>query len=97
MTEASCSRRLSATPRTEARAGRQEVGGYLSKDEKLGGWHLVPARLQGREVVAVSPNEHEPLPAYFIELTFSEGRVVSIKDFRYVPYIATDARLVSGR
>jgi RNA polymerase sigma factor (sigma-70 family) len=30
-------------------------------------------------------------PAYFILLDFEEGRVTSIRDFRYVPYIATEA------
>jgi RNA polymerase sigma-70 factor, ECF subfamily len=30
-------------------------------------------------------------PSYFILLGFAEGRVVSIRDFRYVPYIAQEA------
>jgi hypothetical protein len=30
-------------------------------------------------------------PAYFILLTFEDGRVTSIRDFRYVPYIAAEA------
>jgi len=30
-------------------------------------------------------------PAYFILLDFEDGRVTSIRDFRYVPYIATEA------
>jgi RNA polymerase sigma factor (sigma-70 family) len=79
------------------RNGRQEVGGYFGNYEKFGGWYLVPAWLEGHEVVAVFPSETEPLPAYFIELAFSEGRLASIKDFRYVPYIAADARLVCPR
>jgi len=79
------------------RNGRQEVSGYFGNYEQLGGWHLVPAWLEGREVVAVFRGEAEPRPAYFIELTFSEGRLASIKDFRYVPYIANDARLVCAR
>jgi len=40
---------------------------------------------------ASSPRDR---PAYFIELTFHEGRVKTVKDFRYVPYIGADARLL---
>ncbi|MDB4982353.1 MAG: polymerase, sigma-24 subunit, subfamily [Myxococcales bacterium] len=32
-----------------------------------------------------------PTPAYFILLELDAGRVTSIRDFRYVPYIATEA------
>jgi RNA polymerase sigma factor (sigma-70 family) len=34
-----------------------------------------------------------PTPAYFILLELAAGRVTSIRDFRYVPYIATEAEL----
>ena len=30
-------------------------------------------------------------PAYFILVEFESGRVASIRDFRYVPYIAAEA------
>jgi NAD(P)-dependent dehydrogenase (short-subunit alcohol dehydrogenase family) len=33
-------------------------------------------------------------PGYFAELELSEGRVMAIKDFRYVPYILTEASRV---
>ena len=29
-------------------------------------------------------------PRYFVELDWRDGQVVSIRDFRYVPYIAQD-------
>ena len=79
------------------RNGRQEVNGYFGNYEEFGGWYLVPAWLEGREVVAVFRSETESLPAYFIELAFSGGHLASIKDFRFVPYIAADARLVCPR
>ena len=34
--------------------------------------------------------------AYFVLLEWDDGRVSRIRDFRYVPYIAIDARTVSG-
>jgi len=33
----------------------------------------------------------EPRPNYFIELGWTDGRVKTIRDFRYVRYIAQDA------
>lgn len=30
-------------------------------------------------------------PAYFILLEFADGRVESMRDFRYVPYLASEA------
>ena len=32
-------------------------------------------------------------PRYFIELGWRDGRVTTIRDFRYVPYIAQDGLL----
>jgi hypothetical protein len=30
-------------------------------------------------------------PSYFILLSFEDGKVSTIRDYRYVPYIATEA------
>lgn len=32
-------------------------------------------------------------PSYFILLEYADGRVATIRDFRYVPYIAREAEL----
>ncbi len=54
--------------------------------------HLVPAWLDGREVLAVFRDPGDPHPGYFIELTAAAaGQIAAIRDFRYVPYIAADA------
>jgi RNA polymerase sigma-70 factor (ECF subfamily) len=34
-------------------------------------------------------------PAYFVRLAWRDGRVVDIRDFRYVPYIAEGARFTT--
>ena len=73
------------------RNGQQQVGNYLSNYDKLRDWHLVPAWLEGREVIAVFRDLNAERPAYFIELTFEGGRVAGIHDFRYVPYITREA------
>ena len=74
------------------RAGRQ-VGAYFSNYALANDWHLAPAWLEGREVLAVFRDRHDAHPAYVILLTFEEGRVARIRDFRYVPYIANEATI----
>jgi RNA polymerase sigma-70 factor (ECF subfamily) len=59
----------------------------------VAGWKVVPAILGGHEVLAVFNNPSDPQPAYFVQLTFSNERVATIRDFRYVPYIAREANI----
>jgi RNA polymerase sigma factor (sigma-70 family) len=74
------------------RTGRGDVGVYVSRYASVDDWRLVPAWLDGREVLAVFHGARDPLPGYFIELTCEGGMVTSIRDFRHVHYIAVDAR-----
>lgn len=76
------------------RTGRHDVGAYPTNYGLVHDWHLVPAWVDGREALAVFRTPDALRPAYFIELTFSAGAVTSIRDFRYVPYIAADAEIV---
>lgn len=70
------------------------VGEYFTRYGAASDWHLVPARLDGREVIAVFRHRDDERPAYFIELELRDDRVVFIRDFRYVPYIADEAQIV---
>ena len=81
--------RLDLVSRRKA-AGRRAVSTYFSNYERAAGWHVVPARFDGREVLAVLPDPHAARPRYFIELGWFGERVVAIRDFRYVPYIAQE-------
>ncbi len=72
-------------------AGRRDVGVYFTNYERAADSHLAPAWLNGHEVLAVLPEPAATLPRYFIELSWREGQVVTIRDFRYVPYIVQDA------
>jgi len=72
------------------RAGR-EVGAYMTNYERLHDWHLVPAWLEGREVIAVFRAPGDARPGYFIELTVQNGAVRVIRDYRYVPYVMQEA------
>jgi RNA polymerase sigma factor (sigma-70 family) len=74
------------------REGKRNVGNYFSNYERLDDWHLMPAWLDRREVIAVYRDARAELPGYFIELVQANGGIVAIRDFRYVPYIAREAK-----
>ena len=76
-------------------AGRTEVAVYFTNYERMTGWHLVPGRLDGREVIAVH-QDSAPRPSHCIELHWRDGRVVHIKDLRYVHYLADEAQFVAA-
>jgi RNA polymerase sigma-70 factor (ECF subfamily) len=67
------------------------VGAYFGRYEKED-VRLRVARLEGRLVFAAYVGGATQ-PAYFILLDFEGGRVSSIRDFRYVPYIAAEAEI----
>jgi RNA polymerase sigma factor (sigma-70 family) len=73
------------------RNGKREVSEYFTNYEKRTDWHLRPAWLEGREVLAVFPHPAAERPRYFVELTLTGSHVTAIRDFRYVPYIASEA------
>jgi RNA polymerase sigma factor (sigma-70 family) len=74
------------------RVGRDEVGTYFNNYGRLRDWRVVPAWLDGREVLAVFRGEQAAQPSYFIELTINAERIAAIRDFLHVPYIGQDAR-----
>ncbi len=74
------------------RAGKRNVGNYFSNYDRLADWYFVPAWLDGREVIAVHRDPHAAQASYFIELALTDRGVVAIRDYRYVPYIAREAR-----
>src|SRR5664279_13504 len=82
--------RLDLVSRRKA-AGRREVGNYVTNYERATDWHVVAAWLDRREVLAVMPDSRATKARYFIELGWADGRIVAIRDFRYVPYIALEA------
>jgi RNA polymerase sigma-70 factor (ECF subfamily) len=73
------------------RAGKVDVGAYFTNYAKVTDWWLVPAWLDGREVLAVYRAAGDPRPGYFVQLSFEGERIALIRDFRYVPYITREA------
>jgi RNA polymerase sigma-70 factor, ECF subfamily len=70
------------------RRGKQ-VGAYFGRYEKED-VALRVVRLEGQLALGAFVAGANK-PAYFILLAFEDGRVTSIRDFRYVPYIAAEA------
>jgi len=74
-------------------AGRDAVGGYLTRHEPHHDWFFVPAWLEGHEVIGVLRSAGGSEAYYYVELTMVDGLVRAIRDYRYVPYIAREARI----
>jgi RNA polymerase sigma factor (sigma-70 family) len=51
--------------------------------------------VDGVPVIAIFSPPSSRVPAYFVLLEISAGRISVIRDFRYVPYIALDARYLA--
>jgi RNA polymerase sigma-70 factor (ECF subfamily) len=79
--------RLDLVSRSQRRG--KQVGMYFSNYEKADVAVRV-VRIEGRLALAAFVAGAER-PSYFIVLESADGRVTSIRDFRYVPYIADEA------
>ena len=82
--------RLDLVSRSQRRG--KDVGEYFARYEKENLTVRVVS-LEGQLALAV----HGPgasTPAYFILLEWQDGRVASIRDFRYVPYVAAEAEFI---
>lgn len=87
--------RLDVVTRAQ-RHGRRDVSVYFARYEELVGWRLAPARIDGREAVAVYREAGDPRPAYLVLLDVAGDRIASITDYRHVPYILAEADVRVG-
>jgi len=76
------------------RAGTADVGRFFGFYAGFAPVRLVPAWLDGREVIAVYDGPHVVKPSYFMWLEWTDGRISFIHDYRYVRYVVDDAELV---
>ena len=79
--------------RTERRG--PAVGEYFSRYAELRDFRVVPGLLDdaatpGRPALAIYSPRASLHPSTFVLLDWRGGRVVLIRDFRYVPYIADE-------
>jgi RNA polymerase sigma-70 factor (ECF subfamily) len=73
--------------------GRREVATYTENYAALHDWQLAPGLIDGRPAAIVFDPANPDVPAYFILLTWSEGTVIGIRDFRYARYAIEGAAL----
>jgi RNA polymerase sigma-70 factor (ECF subfamily) len=82
--------KLDVVSRAKA-AGKRDVGRYFTNYERLANWHLVPAWLDGEEVIAVYPDRAAQSASYFVKIAIEGGKIASIQDFHHVDYILKGA------
>jgi RNA polymerase sigma-70 factor (ECF subfamily) len=76
------------------RAGAAGVGRFFSLYDQVAPVRLVPAWLEGREVIAVFEVGSDR-PDYFMWLEWrDDGQIAFIHDYRHARYVAEDAELV---
>jgi RNA polymerase sigma-70 factor (ECF subfamily) len=72
--------------------GKTEVSRYFGNYSKVSDWHLVPGLVESHPAILVfDPNAPGAPPKYFILLDWSAGKVATIRDFRYAPYVIEGA------
>jgi RNA polymerase sigma-70 factor, ECF subfamily len=75
------------------RVGAADVGMFFTIYAKFDGVRLVPAWVEGREVIAVFERGAGEKPSYFMWLEWRDGRISFIRDYRYARYVVDDAQL----
>jgi RNA polymerase sigma factor (sigma-70 family) len=74
------------------RRGRKDVGVYFHNYNARTSWRMIPARLEGREGLAVLAPDSER-PSNFVELIVQGDRIAGIRDFHHVAYLTADASI----
>ncbi len=83
---------LDMVARTRMKGPDEIAGRYLPNYGKVEDWRLQPGVVDGRPALLVSdPADPAANTIYFIELTWEQGRVTRIRDFRYARYVTDGA------
>ena len=74
----------------------KEVANYFGNYAKVSGWHLVPGLVDGHPAVLVREgSDPSARPSYFIMVEWSNGKIVTIRDFRYARYVVESAAVTA--
>ena len=76
------------------RRGAADVGSFFGIYATIEGLWLAPAWLEGREAIAVFEQRGDAQPGYLMWLDWRDGRIVFIRDYRYVRYALAEAEWV---
>jgi RNA polymerase sigma-70 factor, ECF subfamily len=72
--------------------GKAEVSRYFGNYDKIDDWHLVPGMMDGQPAILVfDPNVPGAPPKYFVLLSWQDGKVATIRDFRHASYVIEGA------
>jgi RNA polymerase sigma-70 factor (ECF subfamily) len=75
--------------------GSKEVGRYFSNYSSVCDWHLQLGFVDRRPALLVRDRDDSARrPMYFILLSWTGGRVATIRDFRYARYVTEAAEIV---
>ena len=76
--------------------GKAEVSRYFGNYSKMSDWRLVAGTVEGHPAILVfDPSEPDSGPRYFMLLGWARGKVATIRDFRYAPYVIESAEYQS--
>ena len=76
--------------------GKAQVGDYYHNYEQIEGWHLGPGLIEHRPAILVYESDSSSIqPIYFMLISWSDGHVSHIRDFRYARYALRDARIAT--
>jgi RNA polymerase sigma-70 factor (ECF subfamily) len=76
------------------RTGRADVGMFFTIYAKSEDVRLVPAWLEGREVIAVFEGGNDQKPGYMMWLEWRDGQISFIHDYRHARYVASSMELL---
>jgi RNA polymerase sigma-70 factor (ECF subfamily) len=75
------------------RVGKDNVGLFFTIYARSPDVRLAPARLEGREVIAVFEDPASLKPSYLMWLEWRDGLISFIHDYRHVRYVVDEAEL----
>ena len=98
--------KLELVGRTSVR-GASGVGSYFSNYDRLTDWRMEVGRVDGRPAVLGYETVHvtadadtepkpTPRPAFFVLIGWRDGRISSIRDYRYARHVTELARFDSA-
>jgi RNA polymerase sigma-70 factor (ECF subfamily) len=75
--------------------GRGEVTNYFHNYERVSDWHFMPGLVDGRPAVLVrDPRDASAAPLYIVIVSWTDGRIAAIRDFRYARYVMDGAEML---
>jgi RNA polymerase sigma-70 factor (ECF subfamily) len=87
--------RLDLVSRAERRG--KAVGEYFARYADIRDLRLAVGMLDGRPALGMYSPRHAPEPSNFVLIDWSGQEIQTIRDFRYVPYIANEVALHRAR